>query len=619
MNQGRILWAAAAAVLAVAEPARAQSPQIAEISPGSIEVGAPDFTLVIRGVGFLPGVSRVQFNGAAVPAQSITPTEIRAQVSSEYFSRSPFINERRFQDGIYRTSLIVINGPESGAPNARRVFQIVKPGAAAAPSFNPPIVTGVSPSPAQVGGTVIVSGDNFRAATAGSGPDLMLVELVNPHGNRYEAEVVARSRTEMQLNLSRVPEGTYAVELEANNSGRRGRTTAPMKLIVGAPTALGPATIAEFGPNPVSTRGGTLWIGGENFADDAEVTLVPPAGAGSPQVLARAPNQRQSISRLYVTLPALTYPGTYTLRVANPGGPVAEIPLAIQHTEQAQIDRARRGPGDRPGSPRERPRRAGAEVQYRTAITNVVHTSNGQRVLCLVPTGTENGSPVVLRGCHNGGAQYRLFNGYISTANNTCLDYGDEGGPIHLMDCKPGMPGGTSQQWYLHGAGGQMKLQNALNTNICMDVSGEGNTEGTPIIAYGCKFGQNAPNQMFNAGEAMSPLQLALIGMSTEALQQYTALSQQHGGAAQMIFDNGMHVVAAGGANVVAAGGGNVVAAGGLNVVAPGGANAVAAGGLNLINISANGVVAPGGANVVAAGGLNLLGGARVVAAGGLN
>ena len=618
MKQGRMLWAAAAAVLAIAGPARAQNPQIAEITPASGEAGAPEFTLVIRGVGFLPGVSRVQFNGAAVPAQSITPTEIRAQVPSEYFSRSPFVDERDFRDGIYRTSLVVINGPESDAPNAKRIFQIVKPGAAAAATFNPPIVTGVSPSPAQVGGTVTVSGDNFRPSAAGSEQDLMLVELVNPHGNRYQAEVVARSKTEMQLNLSRVPQGTYAVELEASNSGRSGRTVAPMKLVVGEPTALGAAAIAQFGPNPVSTRGGTLWIGGENFADDAEVTLVPPSGAGEPRVLARAPNQTQSISRLYVTLPALTYPGEYKLRVANPGGPAAEVPLPVQHTEQAQIDRLRSDPRGQAGG-RERPRPSGPVVQYRTAITNVVHTPNGQRVLCLVPTGTENGSPVVLRGCHDGGAQYRLFNGYISTANNKCLDYGDEGGPIHLMDCKPGMPGGTSQQWYLHGAGGQMKLQNALNDKICMDVSGEGKTEGTPIIAYACKFGQNAPNQMFNAGEAMRPLQLALIGLSREVLEQYSALSQQHGGGAQMIFDNGMHVVAAGGANVVAAGGGNVVAAGGLNVVAPGGANVVAAGGLNLVNIGTNGVVAPGGANVVAGGGLNLLAGARVVAAGGLN
>lgn len=345
------------ALLAAAEPVLAQQPQIAELLPSSVTVGGPDFELVIRGAGFIPGTSRVQFNGAALQGLTTSPTEIRVRVPSQFFSRDPFVSEGDFRDGVYATSLIVLNGPESDAPMARKRFEIRKAGVSETPVFNAPIITAISPNPVPVGGTVIVAGDNFRPAAGG--PDEFFAALVTPAGARFNAVVQSRTRTQLQLGLAGVPQGSYALEVHALNTGREASVRSQATVVVGSPTVLGPPTIASVGPTPVTTRGATMYVTGTNFDEQAEVTLVPPAGAGDVLTLARAPNQARTPERLYVRLPALAYPGTYTLRVRNPEGPVAEHALVVQHIEQAQVDRAVAEARARPERPRpDRPRPA---------------------------------------------------------------------------------------------------------------------------------------------------------------------------------------------------------------------------------------------------------------------
>jgi len=217
--------------------------------------------------------------------------------------------------------------------------------------FNAPIVTAISPNPVPVGGTVTVVGDNFRPA-GGASEAFFVAALVSPAGARFPAEVQSRTKTQLQLGLAGVPPGSYGLEIQAANTGREASVRASMTVVVGAPTVFGTPTIANVGPTPVTTRGATLYLAGSNFGEKAEVTLVPPPGAGEARTLARAPNQAQSAERLYVQLPALEYPGTYTLRVANPGGSPAERPLSIQHPEQAQLDRSIAASRGRPERPR---------------------------------------------------------------------------------------------------------------------------------------------------------------------------------------------------------------------------------------------------------------------------
>lgn len=342
--------AALMAIVGAVEPVRAQQPQIAELLPSSVTVGAPDFELVIRGAGFIPGTSRVQFNGAALQGLSTTPTEIRVRVPSQYFSRDPFVSEGDFRDGVYATSLIVLNGPESDAPMARKRFEIRKAGVSATPVFNAPIITAIAPNPAPVGGTVTVAGDNFRPAAGG--PDQFFAALVTPAGARFNAVVESRTRTQLRLGLGGVPQGSYALEIHALNTGREATVRSQATVIVGSPTVLGTPTIASVGPTPLTTRGATMYVAGTNFGEEAEVTLVPPSGAGNTLTLVPAPNQARTPERLYIRLPALTYPGTYMLRVRNPGGATAETALEIVHPEQGQVARASNERRGRPGRPR---------------------------------------------------------------------------------------------------------------------------------------------------------------------------------------------------------------------------------------------------------------------------
>ncbi|HEX2210278.1 MAG TPA: RICIN domain-containing protein, partial [Longimicrobium sp.] len=225
--------------------------------------------------------------------------------------------------------------------------------------------------------------------------------------------------------------------------------------------------------------------------------------------------------------------------------------------------------------------------------------------LCLTPDGDRDGAPVRLRPCAEGGAMFRIENGYVATAGGRCLDWGDPGGPIHLMPCKPGRPERSSQQWYFHG---NKLVQNALRDDICMDVQGERIQAGTPVIAYACRdYRQPPSHQRFYPGGQYSFLSLP------PGIRQ--ALQQAGGGPedpAWVLMSDGSRVISAGGGNVISAGGGNVISAGSGNVISAGGGNVVSAGGLNLRVVNDPGqllrgaqVISAGSGNVVSAGGLN--------------
>ncbi|HEU4631248.1 MAG TPA: IPT/TIG domain-containing protein [Gemmatimonadaceae bacterium] len=611
-----------AAVL-LASPLPAQEVQIAELTPGTAVTGSGDFTLTIHGVGFVPGVSRVSFGGRNLTDARVTPTSITVRVANKLITERVARDFR--DDGIARVTVYVINGPGSVAdyPSARKVFYVTRPGVAAATRPPNPTVTAVGPDPAPVGGTLIVRGDHFDA------PALYARLLARDPGSRLSSylrdEDLTRTRTELRIRLADVPPGSYTLRIEAEDAQRHTYATIERPVVVGAPTRLGAPTIARTGPSIVSTNGGTLTVYGTNFADDARVTLAPPGGA--PRVLARAPNRTASRTQLSVLVPANLPPGTHTLRVENPGAgtPAARRALVVRHPGQVArratqgefgggatapvTPPGRRPRGGRPGRPSPRPPAAAP----RSHTLAIVANSN----LCLVPDADRDGAVVRLQPCSKGGAMYQLQNGYVRTAGDRCLDWGTEGGPIHLMPCKAGTPDRTSQQWYFHG---NKLAQNALNPGICMDVEREQTRAGTRVIAYRCKSYDNpATNQRFYPGGLFTWLQVLSGANLSPADQTELARSVQRGGGAA-VFSNNARVISAGSGNVIAAGGGNVIAAGAGNVIASGGANVIASGGAN--------VIASGGANVIASGALNLRAvgdpstlfrGSSVISAGGLN
>jgi hypothetical protein len=599
--------------LALPAAARAQAPQISELSPASVVTNSGDLTLTIRGTGFSDR-SRVQFNGAQVPVVRRSAGELVARVENRFFSQDPFITPSDLASGAKTVTVIVIDGPASDDPMAVRIFKVLRQGAAAEPAPLPaPVLTGVGPNPAPPGGTLVITGDHLDA------PQLHVNLIAKDPAARISSWgrdrfITARTKQRVEVSLAGIPAGSYDVRIEAMDAAGRTLGSFLAPAVVGAPTRLGAPAIAQVGPTPYYTTATALSISGANFADDARVTLVPASGRAVE--LARAPNRTQSQTLLSVALPGGLYPGDYTLRVENPGTgtPAAEQRLAFVHPGQPAAARQAdpRGGAGRP----ERPR-PGA-VQYRTAILKLVRSIGVERPLCLVPAGDHDGAEVRLRPCREGGDLFRIAAGQVRTRGDRCLDWGTRGGPIHLAPCREG---NRSQVWYFHGNG---LIQNALQDAICMDVEGESNEPGARIIAWDCKdYRQPARNQTFALGESMPVARLGMGGIGLQQLTNALTGSRVDGFAK---LSNGYYVVSAGGANVVSAGGANVVAAGGLNVIAVGGGNVVSAGGMNVVAAGGLNVIAPGGANVVSAGGLNVINnpaplfqGARVVAAGGLN
>jgi hypothetical protein len=113
---------------------------------------------------------------------------------------------------------------------------------------------------------------------------------------------------------------------------------------------------------------------------------------------------------------------------------------------------------------------------------------------CLVSDADRAGAGVRLGPCAGERARYRLVEGTIRTVGGECLDWINEGGPVHMAECRPGR---RSQLWSFHENG---QIRSTHREEICMDVEGGGTRDGTRVLAWRCQ-GDPAPaeNQRFRA------------------------------------------------------------------------------------------------------------------------
>lgn len=277
--------------------------------------------------------------------------------------------------------------------------------------------------------------------------------------------------------------------------------------------------------------------------------------------------------------------------------------LAAEERQRAEAEARRRQA--------EEEARRQAEAASRT-FDVAITTSNG---MCLIPSADRPLAGVFVRLCAEGGAMYRIENGYVVTAEGNCLTPAagwSAQRTIQLVRCRADRDDGTSQQWYFHA---NKLVQNAAHGNLCMDVQGGARQAGARVIAFGCRDYQTpAENQRFTLGGSF-PLGLWALAQMPAAAQQ--AVQSERGA---VLFSNGTWVIAAGGNNVIASGGNNVIASGGNNVIAPGGNNLRVVPDPALL-IQGASVIASGGNNVIASGALNLIGqaGGNVIAPGGGN
>jgi hypothetical protein len=520
-----------------------------------------------------------------------------------------------------------------------------------------PAITRIDQGPWPVGGTLIVAGENLAAGTIGIA---LHPRDYNRNSTSYTGDrrIASRTAGEVRIDLSGVPAGSYTLALEIFDTSGREVLRRESPVVIGAPSVLGPPVVRQVGPHP-ATMGSTLYLDGESFAENVEVHLV--AAGGARRTLPRGA-AGVTFSRIHVTLPTDLQPGSYRVLAVNPtqstssaahellvlrAGQTAEGWAQEQRAaaeaeairrahaeEQARLaaearaaaaaggrgarGAATRGEAARGGNIGDAPAEAGAPEAAGGDFQVAIVTATG---MCLIPTADQPEAIVHVRPCPEGGAMYRIENGYVVTAGGNCITPGGEGSvPLRLRRCHGGRADGTVQQWYFHG---NKLAQNAARSNLCMDVEGGSRRAGARVIWYECRNYQTpAENQRFSLGGAFRLGIWALASMPPNARD---AVQGQNGAA---LFSNGTMVIAAGGGNVIAAGGGNVIAAGGGNVIAPGGGNVIAPGGGNVIAPGGGNVIAPGGGNVIAPGGGNLrivndpsllIQGASVIASGGNN
>src|ERR1043166_3234084 len=238
-----------------------------------------------------------------------------------------------------------------------------------------------------------------------------------------------------------------------------------------------------------------------------------------------------------------------------------------------------------------------ANAQFGAAI--VTEQNN-----CLVPDGNRT---VRVFPCKFGGARYNIYNGIVKTADNFCFDHKVPPGTsprnvddpsVILYKCN----GTKTQVWYFIRAGrGKGLVQNAANPEVCLNIEGGNDSQGSRIIVWPCGYNNPAANEKFYVGERVGLSDVAKLNLSPNVMR---ALA--NGGVAT--FSNGNRLIGQDGATMVAAGAGNMVAAGAGNMIA--------AGAGNLIGNDGAGVVGNNGMALVGNDGSSLrrfLGGGQVV------
>ncbi len=125
-------------------PAPNPMPAVSSISPSSVPVGGPAFTLTVNGSYFIPA-SVVLWNGAARPTTFVNGGQLRAAIPASDITTAG------------DAKITVSNPPPGGGVSNSRTLQIKKPA-----------VSSISPSSVPVGGpafTLTVNGSNFIPAS----------------------------------------------------------------------------------------------------------------------------------------------------------------------------------------------------------------------------------------------------------------------------------------------------------------------------------------------------------------------------------------------------------------------------------------------------------------------
>jgi YVTN family beta-propeller protein len=286
------------------------TPRVGDIEPRTFPAGGGEFTVTIRGTGFLP-TSVVTLNGDTLPTTFVSSTELQAVVSAELLDQLFQVrgitldsaDSHRFNQVTNPEFNIGVSNPGPGGGNS-------PPPANPAtnhlvPSNAVPILLNMFPTEIETGASELVltlNGNNFNATT--------VVEFGNaPHSPLLSTETSMR----VVIPGSDLPPGIFDVSVINPPPG--GGTTASLPFTVLEFTNPTPA-ISSVTPSsvPIESAATGLVISGSGFFDQTSVSL-------NGQDL---PVNAIDSSSLELTLPAplLVTPRTLAGLVANPRFPV---------------------------------------------------------------------------------------------------------------------------------------------------------------------------------------------------------------------------------------------------------------------------------------------------------
>lgn len=274
-------------------------PELTEIVPNAVAVGSQAFTLIVNGVGFVPG-SVVQWNGTPRPTTFVSTTQLTIPVSMADVAT------------VANVTIFVVNPAPGGGTSSQRLFRVTS-------QPNPsPILLALTPNSTIAGSgafTLVVGGENFVPNA-----------VVNWNGSPRATLFVSSLELRAQITAADVANQGTAV-VTATNPAPGGGTSNPLNFTINPPnpvpvlTSLIPSVVAAGSPNF------TLTINGANFVPGAVVNIN-----GSPRQTAFF-----SASQLFAQISAadVANVGSAIITVTNPapgGGSSNSLTLAISST-----------------------------------------------------------------------------------------------------------------------------------------------------------------------------------------------------------------------------------------------------------------------------------------------
>jgi len=272
--------------------------------PDKVDAGNGTVTLIIKGSGFIPGVTQVGFGYGGVDSMNVVGSTLLTAV----------VDASSLQLG----GTVPVTLSEPGSTTASLTFTIDNPRAtltALSPSYAPSYNSADMPYPDTPGSpvaSVVINGQGFSSAWS-------TLQWTDGNGNPLPIEqstVVSATEIDAILNLTLAPAGSSTIRVV--NAGPGGGTSNPMTFTIGNPLP------------KIYDENQTVFDPPSVFAGETSFTLTVPGDDLQPGATlfwngTPLPTTFVSATELTAQVPAsyVALPGTVTISAMNPDGEAA--------------------------------------------------------------------------------------------------------------------------------------------------------------------------------------------------------------------------------------------------------------------------------------------------------